>query len=140
MISGIINYEKNSEKYLSTDSVFVNHNTILCSDDYKNLSVIGKYVILSDPMSHSAAVYCDSEKSITLLCGNKNMYYTFIGAAMIFSSDINNLIQKCHTVILYNEKTTKAAEIPPQKTTEILKNIVSLSAFDKLTYTQKGLS
>ena len=57
MISGMIDYSKNHESYLSVDSVFVNRSVIFCSDSYKNLTVVGKYVILSDE-TDSSAVYC----------------------------------------------------------------------------------
>ncbi len=141
MISGMIDYSKNHESYLSVDSVFVNRSVIFCSDSYKNLAVVGKYVILSDE-TDSSAVYCEKESSTTLTCGtseNSILYYTFIGTTLVFSSDIKDIIQKCR-VILSNDRINNIIGITPEKLAEILKNITAVPKGGRLTYTESGVT
>lgn len=140
MISGMIDYSKNHESYLSTDSVFVNRNAILCSDSYKNLTVAGKYVILSDE-TDSSAVYCEKEGCTTLICGNAEnsiLYYTFIGTTLVFSSDIKDIIQKCR-VILSGDSENNIIGITPEKLAEILQNITAVSKGGRIIYTESGI-
>lgn len=134
MISGIVDYRKNRESYLSCDTVFVNRNIVFYSDEPKYLTVTGKYIILSNK-DGASAIYSKKDKNTTLSCRTSSavLYYTFIGTAMIFSSDIENMIQK--SCIILSCKN----DIPSYRfLCESLKNIIYIPPFGHISYSEKN--